>query len=111
MRRKLVPALYRLCLEGLLPEPFAVVGVARRNWDHATFRQRMRDAVEEFHGSFDAGCWARLEASMFYSTGNFNDHQTYADLAECLTEVEAQMATPAPRRRPDDRPNRRFGGR
>ena len=29
-RRKLIPALYALAHEGLLPEQFAVVGVARR---------------------------------------------------------------------------------
>ena len=44
-RTKLVPALYALNRQGLLPEPFAVIGFARREWDDEAFRREMRAAV------------------------------------------------------------------
>jgi glucose-6-phosphate 1-dehydrogenase len=34
----LIPSLYALGCQGLLPNPFAIIGVARREWDDETFR-------------------------------------------------------------------------
>ena len=47
-RRKLLPALYDLAYEGLLPERFAIVGSGGSRLDDAGFRERARGAVEEF---------------------------------------------------------------
>ena len=89
--RKLIPALYRLCTEGLLPDRFAVVGVSRRDWDDTVFRERMRSAVEKFAGHIEARCWDRLESQLFHCSGNFNDPATYRSLATRLTEIEGQV--------------------
>ena len=91
VRRKLMPALYRLCVEGLLPDRLSVVGVSRRDWDDTVFRSRMRAAVEEFGGSLEAGCWKRLEEHLFYCSGHFDDPATYASLASRLTAIDEQM--------------------
>ena len=45
-KRKLIPALYALAFRKLLPERFAVVGVARTPESDEDFRERMREAVE-----------------------------------------------------------------
>ena len=34
----LIPSLYALGCQGLLPEPFAIIGFARREWDDEAFR-------------------------------------------------------------------------
>ena len=47
-RRKLFPALYSLALRRLLPDKFAVVGVARSPETDDEFRERMKEAVQEF---------------------------------------------------------------
>ena len=47
-KRKLIPALYNLALEKKLPERFAVVGYARSEMTHEEFREKMREAVQEF---------------------------------------------------------------
>src|ERR671925_1414739 len=47
-KRKLFPALYSLALRNLLPEEFAVVGVARTETSDEDFRERMKSAVQEF---------------------------------------------------------------
>ena len=44
-QRKLIPALYNLRLDRQLPERFAIVGVARRQMDNESFRQRLRQGV------------------------------------------------------------------
>src|SRR6201996_586613 len=43
-KRKLLPALFHLEQQGLLPEEFAVVGVARRDLS-ATFAPDMKDGI------------------------------------------------------------------
>ena len=96
VRRKLIPALYRLCVEGLLPEDFSVVGVSRRDWDDTEFRERMRSAVEKFADPVDPTdptedlCWKKLEARLFYCSGHFDDPATYRNLATRLTEIESR---------------------
>src|ERR671933_2695805 len=47
-KRKLFPALYSLALRRLLPDHFAVVGVARTEESDDDFRERMKSAVQEF---------------------------------------------------------------
>ena len=50
--RKLVPALYNLALQGLLPTGFSLVGVARRPYDRrASSAQQMHDAVKSFRAA------------------------------------------------------------
>src|ERR671925_1002478 len=47
-RRKLLPALYALAYRRLLPEHFAVVGVARTEQTTEQFVAAMKDAVKTF---------------------------------------------------------------
>ena len=57
-RRKLLPALYDLAYEGLLPERYAIVGSGGSRLDDAGFRERARGAVEEFsRHRLDEGRW------------------------------------------------------
>src|SRR5512132_3975414 len=46
--RKIFPALYSLAYRRLLPEQFAVVGVARTAWTDDEFRARIANAIAEF---------------------------------------------------------------
>ena len=57
-RRKLVPALYHLLQDGLLPPTVAVIGVARERLDDASFRAAMQRGLEEFAGD----CYGDPEA-------------------------------------------------
>ena len=52
-RRKLVPAIWHLQEQNRLPAAFALVGVARRDWDDDYFRQQMREGIAEFVGEVD----------------------------------------------------------
>ena len=46
-RRKLIPALYGLFREGLLPPEFAVLGVSRTGYTDEEFRDHLRDGMRE----------------------------------------------------------------
>jgi glucose-6-phosphate 1-dehydrogenase len=47
-RRKLLPALYDLAYEGLMPERYAMVGSGGRPLDDTGFRERAREGIDEF---------------------------------------------------------------
>src|SRR5919205_162500 len=74
-RRKLVPALYTLAVEGLLPPGFTVVGYARRQMSTDDFRAQLRDSVNEFARlrPIDPQVWAAFEQSIFYLSAAFEN--------------------------------------
>src|ERR1700728_948325 len=84
-KRKLLPALYHLRQNNLLPAKFAIVGVARRSLGDE-FAQDMREGIIEFSG-VDQGD-AKLDdfvKTISYYALNFDDPQDYAGLK---TELE-----------------------
>ena len=50
-RRKIIPALYNLARDGLLPEQYAVVGYAPDPWDTTDFVEFARQSVAGFSRS------------------------------------------------------------
>jgi glucose-6-phosphate 1-dehydrogenase len=84
-RRLLVPALYNLRRERLLPEDFSIVGVARGDKDDKAFRQGVEASLREFTNSSQNGAdWQWLRERMFYLKGEFEDPNTYRLLHERL---------------------------
>ena len=47
-KRKLIPAVFDLYQQNLLPDRFAVLGVSRTNFDDQSFRKQMLKDVDEF---------------------------------------------------------------
>jgi len=95
-KRLLMPALYNLACDGLLPESFAVIGMARRELDTIGFREQQRQDIARFHTrrSFDSGPWEWLESRLHYMPGEFSDPEAYARLLNLVLEVgEKSVAT------------------
>ena len=46
--RKLLPALYNLCVDGVLPSGTAIVGVGRKDFSDDQYREFARSGVEQF---------------------------------------------------------------
>jgi len=92
-RRKLIPALVHLRLDGLLPDALAIVGVDRVPLDDVSFRAAMRKALEEFGaGAVSAGAWDQFAARLSYVAGDLADRATYDALGRHLATVEATLA-------------------
>jgi glucose-6-phosphate 1-dehydrogenase len=93
-KRKLIPALYNLVAEGLLPDGFAVVGVGRSPWSDDEFRDQMKKDLKEFAtGETDAKKIAWLAARLRYVTVDPAKPKTFKDLAAVLEEVDAAHGT------------------
>src|SRR5216110_929657 len=72
-KRKLIPALYNLALERLLPAGFSVIGVARHDMDSDAFRTAMKAGVNEFSRQkpVDEDVWSSFTQGISYVKGDF----------------------------------------
>lgn len=87
-KRLLIPALYNLACEGLLPRRFAILGMARRDLDTESFRSKMSESIREFstRSVFDPEAWERFVEQLYYVRGSFDDAEAYLRLRD---QVEA----------------------
>src|SRR5215510_1637404 len=94
-RTTLVPSLYALGRQKLLPEPFALLGVARRDWDNDTFRDEIRTFAQEKKG-FGDETWRQFAQRLSFVRGDLDAPplQDYAILRERLAAVQAEHHIP-----------------
>ena len=92
--RKLMPALYGLARDGLLPEGSAIVGYARSAMTDEEFRARMRDAVEK-HSRYplEEDVWKPLAERLSYVAGPFDEAGCMAALGDHLDRVDRRWGT------------------
>ncbi|MBJ7326305.1 MAG: glucose-6-phosphate dehydrogenase, partial [Chthoniobacterales bacterium] len=94
-KRKLVPALFNLRRLGLLPEQFAVLGVALTPGDDDSFRAQMTADIREFsEHPVDKDGWDAFVAHCYYIQGDFNESETFTALADKLSSVRLAARTP-----------------
>jgi len=93
-RRKLVPALYNLHLDRLLPAGFALVGVARRPLASAAFADALRDGIlRNSRRPLDLDLWRELAPRISYVPAAFEDAEGYRRLAEHLARLDREQGT------------------
>ena len=87
--RKLLPALYNLCVDGLLPPRVAVVGVGRTAQSDEAYRAFAKDGVTHFsRRPLDETVWRTFAASLFFVTAAFDDPEAFAPLGSRLDVIE-----------------------
>jgi glucose-6-phosphate 1-dehydrogenase len=91
-KRLLMPALYNLLLDGLLPAEFALVGIAMDEMTTDSFRERMSRDIVTFNTrkDFDAKAWANLRDRLYYISGKFGDEAAFAHLKELVGKLDTQ---------------------
>jgi glucose-6-phosphate 1-dehydrogenase len=102
--RKLLPAVYNLNVDGVLPSHFAVVGfglpaeggVAADPDEY--LRQRAREGVGRFsRQALEPGHFEDFARALFFVPGSFNDMRAYAQLKAKLDAVDQQFGIPGSR--------------
>lgn len=94
-RRKLLPALYRLSQQRLIPSEFAVLGTSRQPLSDEEFRSAMKEAVTEFgpDDALDEAIWQSFAKRLFYLEGDFKDAGLYQKLKTKLEEIDRECDT------------------
>ena len=97
-KRKLLPAIYNLALDGVLPTNFAVLGFALDNMTDEAFRSFAHDGVERYsRRAPDTVHWPDYERTLFYVQGSFDDLAAYGRLKERMEAIEPMFGVPGNR--------------
>jgi len=93
-RRKIFPALYALAFRDLLPEQFAVLGVARSEHSTEEFVSAMEESVREFgRDEFRQEVWDRLATRTRYVSIDFSDEESMKRVPVALRELDQEYGT------------------
>jgi len=92
-KRKLLPAVYTLFKERLVPPNFSVVGFSRSPMSDDEFRSKMRNGVEEFGGPVDTATWQEFAAGLKYISGDPHHSEAYAKLTSVFSELDRERGT------------------
>jgi len=83
-QNKLIPSLFSLFKENLLPEKFFIVGFSRRDF-----------AIEDFHKYFESekedAKWSDFTKHLLYQSGSFEEKDGYQKLNSQLEEIDKKM--------------------
>ncbi|MBI4584759.1 MAG: glucose-6-phosphate dehydrogenase [Planctomycetes bacterium] len=93
--RKLLPALYNLARDGLLPQHVAIVGLARREKTDESFRQDLIEGLKRSSRSFSEAdpLWQRFKSAIFYHPASFEESLGYRVLGERLERLDKELGT------------------
>jgi glucose-6-phosphate 1-dehydrogenase len=112
-RRKLLPAIYEMAREQLLPQNFALVGFARTDMDDEQFRVEAREALEKHVRTkpLDPQIWKRLESALYYfNADDYDSPEAHAQLGQALEKLDAKHGTAGNRLFYLSTPPETFGG-
>ena len=102
MKRKLLPALYYLATEKLLPAEFNLVAVGRDPMEESAYVETMRAALDTSDEikSVDADTWQWFASRIRYARGDLSSTEAYESIQRCLKDIEGPLR--------DERRNRIF---
>lgn len=89
-KRKLIPALFRLCQKKKLPENTRIIGVSRRDYTDDVWRRMLAESTAEFLGDrFHAEEWAKFSKRVHYLAGDITQSSDFLELEGRLSKIES----------------------
>ncbi|HVT74717.1 MAG TPA: glucose-6-phosphate dehydrogenase [Lacunisphaera sp.] len=90
--RKLIPAIYNLAHDGLLPADFFLIGFGRKPIPDAEFQAMAEAAVKEFsRREIDPAVWSRLAPRTLYVSGGYDEKPAYDRLGQRIAGLEKEI--------------------
>ncbi len=90
-KRKLIPAIFDLARQGMLPPGFTIVGVGRTEMSHDAFRAYLYEAMKEFgrlQGT-EKVLWEAFAKGLFYVTADSTVAEEFIKLKEQLKVIDS----------------------
>ena len=89
--RKLLPAIYNLSYDNLLPPDFYLIGFGRKPVPDEEFRGHAEAAIKEFsRRELNPGAWSRVARNTFYVTGGYDERAAFDRLHTLIQKLETQ---------------------
>jgi glucose-6-phosphate 1-dehydrogenase len=90
--RKLIPAVYNLGYDNLLPADFHLIGYGRKPIPEDEFRRMAADAIKEFsRRELEDDVWARVAAHTTYLAGGYDEKAAFKRLAAHIDSIEKAL--------------------
>jgi glucose-6-phosphate 1-dehydrogenase len=87
--RKLIPAIYNLSVDNLLPADFHLVGYGRKEMSDDEFRKIAAKAVKDFsRREMDDKVWEKVAANTTYVAGEYDKKDDFDKLAKHIADIE-----------------------
>ena len=81
--RKLIPAIYNLSVDNLLPNDFYLIGFGRKAISDSAFQQAMDEAIQEHsRRPLKEDIWQRVRECMSYNSADYSDVEGFNTLAK-----------------------------
>ena len=90
--RKLIPAVYNLSADGLLPADFFLVGFGRKPVRDEEFCRLATDAIQEFsRRELNREVWGRIAPNTSYVAGGYDEKAAFDRLAAHIAGIEQRI--------------------
>ncbi|HET7842052.1 MAG TPA: glucose-6-phosphate dehydrogenase [Terriglobia bacterium] len=92
--RKLMPALYYLAREHMLPAGFSVIGCSRTPYSNEQFRKKVRQAiVTQLQVNDNDPILESFCSNLYYLTDNFGDRAAYSQIVDLTRRLDSEGKT------------------
>lgn len=81
-RRKVIPALFSLHRQDILPPQTRITGFARSSLPREAFIASLREAAESFSPAFTSDAWQSFAARLDYFSGDYDDVDAFRRFAQ-----------------------------
>jgi glucose-6-phosphate 1-dehydrogenase len=96
--RKLLPALYNLQVDGLMPPRFAIVAIGRKPMTDESYREFAKDGVKQFsRRAIDEAAWSAFAPALFFQNASLDDPAGLRSLGARLDIIEHERTLPGNR--------------
>ncbi len=94
-KRMLLPAMYNLRLEDIMPTNFGIVGFSRTEYTDEQFRTYCKQNVDQFSrsGVTKEPMWSDFAARLSYISGDFSDAADFSKLKTLLAANDEKLGT------------------
>ncbi len=86
-KRKLIPSLFDLYVNGQLNDQFTVLGVARTAMTDDEYRSKMRENVEQFSHNYTPEMWKKFEDLVHYHSGDPTKIEDYKGIKDRMCRI------------------------
>ena len=94
--RKLIPALFSIEAQGLLPDHVKIVGFARRDYSDQSFREELQKSLQEYAGDLwkeAQDIWPKFSQRIVFHRSDFDNPAGFTGLKERLDQFDAAEGT------------------
>jgi len=91
-QKKLLPSLYHLDKQAMLPEKFKVIAFARKEKTDRFYLDEIKQQLsQQFAFTFSETSWQKFAQKVTYHQGDFTKEEAFVGLAKKLNEIDMQL--------------------